>query len=407
MYCPPNNCSPEYVLMLRSINAFETAFLARSLTRMYDPINAAFPSSGPLSRSPPTRNDSVNLVRTISSELDTAKFDAGLLRSVAKNAVKALNLYRVKCDGLIATDPSAYQIIGPGPMSNSQTMNFELINNLYATYQSIWKVLEEFPEFVVEIMRDGVEGTRKLMLLIAEPLTDHIITELEAVVLKIHREDFSRTHVHLLLRQLDPHPVVKLRAITLIRSKTGPAATKQIAQRLLFVFIFQASLVRPLSEAGKLKLTGDMTQLEFSLSQLVGEHGMKLQDLGEDYQAFRAFKSVAKSIKGHPPLLFLDVTQLAAAHHTSQLPTLVLLHHLIVRSTSPLTTLPLPHKVYSSTEADYMKWVDEHTGVQAVEFILTAITKGSKVSEEDREKVPEYRLMKELVKERYPEILKV
>lgn len=77
-----------------------------------------------------------------------------------------------------------------------------------------------------------------------------------------------------------------------------------------------------------------------------------------------------------------------------------------MRSTSPLTTLPLPHKVYNTTEAEYMRWVDEHTGAQVVEFVLTAITKGSKVSEEDREKVLEYRLMKEVVKERFPEMVK-
>ncbi|RUS18936.1 Golgi transport complex subunit 5-domain-containing protein [Endogone sp. FLAS-F59071] len=188
----PTVHSPEYVLMLRSINSFETAFLSRSLTRMYDPINAAFPSSGPLSRNPPSRNDVTNVVRTISSELDTAKFDAGLLRAVAKNVVKALSMYCMKCEGLIATDPSAYQVVGPGPMSNSQNMNVELINNLYAVYQSVWKVLEEFPDFVVDIVRDGVEATHRLMLSIGEPLVDHIIAELEAVVLKIHREDFSR-----------------------------------------------------------------------------------------------------------------------------------------------------------------------------------------------------------------------
>lgn len=56
------------------------------------------------------------------------------------------------------------------------------------------------------------------------------------------------------------------------------------------MFVFQASLVRPLSEAGKLKLAGDMAEIEFTVSQVMNEYGAKIEDVGSDYKALRAFR---------------------------------------------------------------------------------------------------------------------
>lgn len=65
---------------------------------------------------------------------------------------------------------------------------------------------------------------------------------------------------------------------------------KQISKYILHVFIFQASLVRPLSEAGKLKLAGDMPELEFIVSQFISEYGARIEEVGDEYKALRAFR---------------------------------------------------------------------------------------------------------------------
>jgi hypothetical protein len=36
-------------------------------------------------------------------------------------------------------------------------MNIEMANILYYMHQSIWKILEEYPEKIAEIMKEGVE----------------------------------------------------------------------------------------------------------------------------------------------------------------------------------------------------------------------------------------------------------
>jgi hypothetical protein len=136
-------------------------------------------------------------------------------------------------------------------------------------------------------------------------------------------------------------------------------------------------LIRPLSEVGKLKLAADMAQLEFAVSQFLSDHGITLDQIGDGYKALRAIR----------PLLFLDTSQLSAAHHTANVPAIVLLHHLIARS--PPSALPLPHKHHHMSKMDYMKWVDKHTEKEAIEFALEGVKSGDP-------KQLEYRLIMDL-----------
>jgi hypothetical protein len=48
--------------MLRTLSNLESGFLARSLNRMYEPINAAFPSYGGASRVPAGRTENLLVV---------------------------------------------------------------------------------------------------------------------------------------------------------------------------------------------------------------------------------------------------------------------------------------------------------------------------------------------------------
>lgn len=128
--------------------------------------------------------------------------------------------------------------------------------------------------------------------------------------------------------------------------------------------MFQASLVRPLSEVGKLKLASDMAQLEFAVSQFISEHGVTMEQLGDSYKALRAIR----------PLLFLDTSQLSAAHHTANVPNIIILHHMIVRS--PPNTLSLPHKFHHMTKPEYMKWADKHSESEVIKFALEGVSTG-------------------------------
>ncbi|CAG8508079.1 745_t:CDS:10 [Ambispora leptoticha] len=395
--------SQAYLVMLHSISSFESGYLTRSVTRMYEPINSTF-STG-LLRSSPSKNDISNIVKIMSSELENAKADTQLMKSVAKNIIKALNHACVKAESMSANDPSAYQVSGNGPATFSQNSNFELVNAIYFLYQSLWKMLEDYPD-VIEIISESIERLKKVMFNIMAPLIDHIKKDLETTILKICKEDFSsrnQTSKPFLHPQAEAQCSPYMTEFTnrlryhqkefLSRfsfGQEGKEWIKGISKRILYFWLLQASMMRPLNEAGKLKLTSDITQLEFSLNQLLAEHGLSLNELGQEYKALRAFRQ----------LLFLDNSQLVSTQHTSAVPPLILIHHIIVRS--PLNTLQLPHKNFGWSEAEYSRWLDEHTEIEWIDLIKgTLYTDESKSNGTDVGlEEPEEALIKMILKER-------
>ena len=73
----------------------------------------------------------------------------------------------------------------------------------------------------------------------------------------------------------------------------------RLASRTLRFFVRHVALVRPLSEAGKLRLARDMGELEFA----VGQHLMPMHALGDAYRALRALR----------PLLFAETEGIPAS----------------------------------------------------------------------------------------------
>ncbi|KAL0089842.1 Golgi transport complex subunit 5-domain-containing protein [Phycomyces blakesleeanus] len=394
--------SPEYVIMLRSFGTFESGFLARSLTRMYDTVNATFPAHGGIKRSVPTKANVLSITRVIGSELETSAFEPHLSQAVAKNAVKVLNMFCVKCEGLTPTgDQPIYTAVPNNAIATYLKLSIELANILYFMHQSTWKVLDEYPEKTIDVVKQGAEDCRRLMINIGHNLVEAIKADADRVLLRMHQEDFSGQ----LRRSFDPEDngsstsgymkelarhVRYYHSTILSRLSCGTEPkgwALEISKHIIGVFIFQVSTVRPLSEAGKLKLAGDMAELEFNVSQLMSEFGGKMEDIGLEYKALRAFR----------PLLFLDSAQLTAAHHTTGLSKLVLIHHLAVRSQSSSRALPLPHTVYDIPRLEYMNWMNRQTEKEAAELAMAAIRKGSNMSEPELQEVPEYRFMIALV----------
>ena len=170
------------------------------------------------------------------------------------------------------------------------------------------------------------------------------------------------------------------------------------------VFVLHVSIAKPLSESGKLQLTTDMTELEFACSAFLAEtgpgvgstaskrasrRGVNLESVvGEEYKTLRAMRSV-QSILADPasfsylrrrPLLFLETTQLSSESQTAGVPPLIVLHHILVRS-SP--HIQLPHEVHGWQETEYVKWVDEHEEKECWMLVKSALDRWEQVEEEN------------------------
>lgn len=64
----------------------------------------------------------------------------------------------------------------------------------------------------------------------------------------------------------------------------------ELCKYVLHRFVLHASIVSPLGEGGKLKLTTDLTTLEFAVSQLLSDYKLNLASLGQEFRALRAFR---------------------------------------------------------------------------------------------------------------------
>lgn len=74
--------------------------------------------------------------------------------------------------------------------------------------------------------------------------------------------------------------------------------------------------------------------------------------------------SLRLSTTAFRPLLFLDNAQLSHSSNTSDVPTLILLHHILSRS-----CLPLPHQLHGWTEAEYVRWLNEHGEKERIKVV--------------------------------------
>ena len=93
-----SNISPETVILLRAIQPFELQYLSRSTSRLNEAVAAAFAGG---SRSPPGASEGLTASRALSNELDSARFDPLLVKSVAKNVAKSVEMFVGRTEALV------------------------------------------------------------------------------------------------------------------------------------------------------------------------------------------------------------------------------------------------------------------------------------------------------------------
>ena len=103
-----NLISTSEGLTVRVLEPFERSYLSRSLSRLFDPVNLMFSTSGET----PTAEEVGQVLKTIASELNVASIDPKLTTKVAKNVAKTVKLMCVKTEGVLVTDGEASQVVG-------------------------------------------------------------------------------------------------------------------------------------------------------------------------------------------------------------------------------------------------------------------------------------------------------
>jgi hypothetical protein len=119
--------SPETVLVLRALSTFEALYLSRTSNKMNESVGQAFQGGA---HAPPSSPEGTNVARLIANELDAAKFDPLLVRSVARSANASLDMLLGRADSLILRDRSATLFSGQS-VTSQQVQNLSLATFLY------------------------------------------------------------------------------------------------------------------------------------------------------------------------------------------------------------------------------------------------------------------------------------
>lgn len=352
--CQGSDTSPEQLLK-NSLSGFENAYLSRSLSRLFDPINLVFPAGA---QAPPSKEEVASIAKTIASELNVASVDTDLSVSVSRNVEKTIQLYTAKSEQLLVTSAQAYQV--DSAATGAQEKNGVIVNRLYELHQASSKILSNisFPKHATETIAEALKEVLILIENAVEPLLTAIQNRMELIVYKIHSEDFTSAQLSTNVSDVPEAPcsayinelqdfINHVHKDILSLYSCGDFLVDKlhaIAARVLHVFVRHVSLLRLLGEGGKLRLAADMAQVEFAVGPLCS----RVADLGKSYKLLRSFR----------PLLFQSAEHIATNPAVGEsLPHSIVLHHLFSQAPADLKS---PHEVAGWSLSYYFQWLDKH-----------------------------------------------
>lgn len=258
----------------------------------------------------------------------------------------------------ISTGPEARQVNDPA--TQAQLKNFMLCQHLQEIHTRISSMITGLPAIAAEVLSPSLGAIYGVACDSVTSLFQAMLDRLEACILQIHEQNFAVLGVDAAMdNNASPYMEELQKCILhfrreflsrLLPSKnattSGPETictrlVKSMASRVLIFFIRHASLVRPLSESGKLRMARDMAELELA----VGQNLFPVEKLGAPYRALRAFR----------PLIFLETSQLGSAPILQDLPPSVILHHLYTRGPDELQS---PLQRTKLTPLQYSLWLD-------------------------------------------------
>ena len=336
----------EATALSRVADPFQTAYLGRSLARITDAVTGPARTAPSAPPAPPAV---ARVCARVHDELVAAGGHADLCAAVAGGAAKALKLFVEKCEYACATGPEARQIAAPCTPAQARTL--AAATALEAAHATLAPLLPALPPAAADALAPALAALHACASEAITPLFRAEAERCEACCLAMHGEAWGADTpsaeagsaacadlVHALghfqtefLARLSPG---------LPRGAAGAPSrllASQLATRVLVLFVRHAALLRPLSEAGKLRLTQAMAELELAVGAVA-----PMESLGAPFRALR-------------PLLFLDTPAVASSPLLAELAPSVVLHHLLSRAPPELVS---PHTRAGLSLNAYAAWLD-------------------------------------------------
>ncbi|KAH9363650.1 hypothetical protein HPB48_000001 [Haemaphysalis longicornis] len=274
--------------------------------------------------------------------LRVSAVDARLCRLVARNVAQAVHQLCARCEQLACLEGSeALQVNGPA--TQAQQCNAALLHLLHCFQAQMDSSVEAVIQSIVQ------------------PLLAAVSQSVEAIILTMHEEDFNTPAVE---RMATPDAPCSLymRELQQFLSHCqndffsawppAPAVTqgvRDLASRSLELLVRHASLVRPLSEGGKMRLAADFAQMEMALAPL----GQPLADLGRPYKIkarnLTAYtRMCVQVLRALRPLLFQSPQHVAQSPMLGEVVPHSLVLHFLFAKAPPELRSPYEVRLFSA-----------------------------------------------------------
>ncbi|NXR97646.1 COG5 protein, partial [Oxylabes madagascariensis] len=331
-----------------SLQQYEAAYLSKSLSRLFDPINLVFPPGG---RNPPSSDELDSIIKTI------ARYAHVRHLNVILNMYFFINFsFRKETSLALSTQGDASQVIGP--LTEGQRRNVAVVNSLYKLHQAVLKIItsqSSFPAAAEQTVTTALKAVHDLMGSAVQPLLNSVGDSVEAIIITMHQEDFSGSlsssgkpdvPCSLYMKELQGF-IARVMSDYFRHFECFDFVfdnTEAMAQRAIELFIRNASLIRPLGEGGKMRLAADFAQMELAVAPLC----RRVSDLGISYRQLRSFR----------PLLFQTSEHIASSPALGEvIPFSIILQFLFTRAPPELKS---PFQRAEWSIARYSQWLDDH-----------------------------------------------
>lgn len=300
-----------------------------------------------------------NFIRVASSELSNALVDTRLSNAVSAVFISCSKDFCTKLESQIKLGPDSVQVVD---LPNTQQMqNTLLANILFYFKDSVRRMLVDLGQQLAKTQTSAKTDIAKslelsdlLITTILQQIMNSIISTINIIILSIHREPglntdkISTAGPSMYMKELQEF-IQRVWNNHISSYDDKDVVTKcghEVAKRCIAFFIHNLSILRPISQAGRLRLKNDCAHMENTLKPLCND----LSELGNSARMLRAMSFL---IVQHPSELILQTIGT-----DSLVPSYIVLLLLFGYAGPDLQS---PHATVNWSNERLIEWLEGHT----------------------------------------------
>ena len=377
----------------------ESEYLASIKARIESIATSAFPGGN---RGLPSQVDLQSLAAQIHEEIKLASVGQERLVNMVCGVIGSVLLTIVTQAENMAADSGLVASVST-TCNPAQTRNISLSKALEDVYRTMQSASSRLPAKSLRALEGPMERLRLVTYSLLLPIFRSQSAEMEKIIQKMHSLNFgaedgsesevaeSSSYVRDLMSSLMSfrHEYLSKCLLTSMSSGTPTVAhtmAVNMAGQVLTFWVKEASLVRPLTNPGKLQSAKDAAEIESGIEQhLMGPNRSSKSALMESVVQFKSFRR----------LVFLDEHSMDSLQDSlNSLPITVILHHLLSQLPPEIES---PYTRNKLSVVQYSTWMDDHSDEEILKQLKATLETGrSKV------KHPLVDMMIQIIDERQP-----